>query len=307
MIRLVSPVWLLLGLLLLIPLLVRRRRVWSFSNLGLLPANPRPAFRSLVVMGLLGTSLTALILALGRPQSVSQQTVRRVEGRDILLVLDLSLSMEGYLPAAVGQPPQARKLDVMQDAAMTFVDRHPHDRLGLIVFGDLAFGAWPLSTDHTTLKDRLQRLDDLLTPELRGTHMPRALTAALDHMQELGQARTRLVLMLTDGLDTIAEASRRRLVRRLRQEGIRLYVLGIQLPDNGPLTQLVTEGEGRYFDVQDTDDLNAALQAIERLETSPIHVTSDTEARELYAYVALPGFVCLFGVRLCQALWVIDV
>ncbi|ETX09217.1 MAG: hypothetical protein ETSY2_00780, partial [Candidatus Entotheonella gemina] len=228
MMQLTHPELLLIGVLLIVPYFVRPRRAWQYASLQLLPAQARLGLATWLTMALAGSAFLLLLIALANPQKTATHSTETVQARDIVLTLDLSLSMEGHLPSA-GQAELQNKLDLSQQAALAFVEQSEHDRVGLLVFGDDAFGAWPLSMDTTTLRTRLQHLDTLMPISLRGTNVGKALVRSLDHMQERGQAQTKVLILLTDGLDTIAPEMAEDILQRLRDQNVELYVLGIAL------------------------------------------------------------------------------
>jgi Ca-activated chloride channel family protein len=307
MINLAHPALLAIGGLLLLPYLLRPQRAWQYSSLQLLPVSKRVGFSFLLMIGVTCGALTLLLIALARPQQTITHRQQSVDARDIVLTLDLSLSMEGYLFSNDAELRQLRKLDLMQRAARTFVKRHKSDRLGLVVFGDEAFGVWPLSTDSRTLERRLQQLDTLIPTQLRGTRIETALVKSLDHLQELGQATTKMVVLFTDGLDTIEAGEADRLVQRLQKGNIKLYLLGIQLNDQSSIVSLTHRAQGRYFEVNKAEELESALQDIEQLEKSSVREAQDTEIEELYRRFALLGLVLLLAATVCKSVWVLEV
>lgn len=306
MIQFAAPALLLVGILLLLPRLVRPRRAWHYSSLRLLQGGQRshPAFR--LSAGLTCLAVALLLIALARPQRSVTHTEQVSEMRDMMLTLDVSLSMSGFLPSATAQT-HVRKLDAIQDAALEFVRRRPDDRLGLIAFGDEAFGVWPLSTDPTMIKQRLQHLDTLLPIKLRGTNVAKAFMKSLDHLQEQGQADTKLLILLTDGLDTMAPALAEQIARRLTQQRVTLYVLGIDLQEDASLIQLTRRVNGHYVNVNNAAELDSALRDIDRLEASAIDVVEHTEAKELYAFFVVPGLICFAITVALKSTWALDV
>jgi Ca-activated chloride channel family protein len=214
--------------------------------------------------------------------------------------------MEDSLTSTRGSG-QERKIDLVQQAALGFVHRHQNDRVGLLVFGDEAFGVWPLSIDHTALQQRLQRLETLLPSDLRGTDVAKALLHSLDHFQAMGQADTQLLLFFTDGLDSLDPEMEERIAQRLRQQHVTLYVLGLDLEDESPLMRLLHRSQGQYFNIAKAEDLHQALQAIDGLETSQITVRRETAYQDWYAFFALPGLLLLLVSTVCKSLWVVDV
>ena len=306
MMHLTHPELLLIGGLLVIPYLVRPRRAWQYASLQLLPPQAGIGLTTLLTRALVGSAFLLLLVALANPQRTTTHSTETIQARDIVLALDLSLSMEGYLPSAEARRPQ-RKLDVIQQAALTFVEQHDHDRIGLLVFGDEAFGAWPLSTDTTTLRTRLQHLKTLLPSSLRGTNVGKALVQSLDHTQDRGQAKTKLLILLTDGLDTIAPEVAADILQRLRHQNVTLYVLGIELSDTASIVHLSRQARGRYFDIGQADDLAAAFQAVDQLAASRVVVTRELEPELLYRFFALPGLLLLLTAMACKALWVVEI
>jgi Ca-activated chloride channel family protein len=307
MIHLAHPMLLMVGLLFLMPYLVRRRRAWHYSSLLLFSTRHQTGFRVLLTLGMMIGALTLLLIALARPQRSLAHTHREALARDIILVLDLSLSMEGHIQMHHEGHRTQRKLDVMQQTALAFVKRHQHDRLGLIVFGDDAFGAWPLSMDSTTLQKRLERLDDLLPADLRGTHVEKALLQSLDHMQELAQSQSKIIVMLTDGLDAISPQVQARLVRRLHKQGIKLYVLGVQLPENSSIMHLTHQAQGRYYAIDRADAMEKAFREIDYQEPSRIQIQREMRYQELYPFFVLPGLMLWLLSTVCRSFLVFDV
>lgn len=307
MMHFAHPILLLVGLLLLLPLIVRRRHAWQYSSLALLSTRLHMGLGMWLTTAMSLCALLLILMALARPQRSLAHTERDIVARDIILTLDLSLSMEGHILAQDNSKRTQRKLDVMQQAAVAFVQRHTHDRLGLIVFGDQAFGAWPLSTDSKTLLKRLEHLGDLLPAELRGTHVENALEASLQHMQDLAASQTKIIVMLTDGLDTINPKAEERLVQHLKNQGIKLYVLGIQLPDKSSLIQLTHKAQGKYYPIDHANAVMTAIQDIEHHEPSRLQVQQAMEHQELYVFFLIPGLMLWLASGVCKSIWLLEV
>jgi Ca-activated chloride channel homolog len=280
---------------------------WSYSCLRLLPPRQHASLALWCTTGLAVAAVLLLLLALARPQQTITLPQRAIVARDIVLTLDLSLSMEAYIPKQGELLPSLRRLTLAQQAAQDFVTRHQEDRLALIVFGDEAFGAWPLSLDSTTLQRRLEQVDTLLPAQLRGTHVEKALVKSLDHMQVLGQAATRIIVLLTDGLDAIPAARVEHILQRLQREKVTLYVLGIQIKDDSSVAMLARRAQGRYFAIDQAEAMDAAYTEIERLEKSRVLVTQGSTSQELYAFFAVPGLLLLLALTVCKSVWVVEV
>jgi Ca-activated chloride channel family protein len=305
-ISLAHPAYLLVGAFFLVPYAIRRQRALQFSCVRLLHSAQHRNLVTRLVTGLIGLGCVLLLIALARPLKGSEHTQQLVEKRNILLTLDLSLSMEGYLEwRGAGTPPT--KLELVRDAALKFVRQQQHDRLGLIVFGDDAFGVWPLSTDSTVMQQRLQRLDALLPAALRGTYVARAVEKSLDHFAEMEDSASKILLLLTDGLDTIEAAVVERLAQRLTHGEVKLYVLGMGLDESTSIVQLARRVQGEYFNINNAEELTKALQDIDQQARAKILLNRETESQELYPFFALPGLVMLLLGTLVKATWVWEV
>jgi Ca-activated chloride channel family protein len=305
MISLAQPALLLVGFLLLLPYVLPRQRAWHYSCVQLLQGARRLSLVTWLTYVATCAGISLLVIALANPQKVVQQSQETIEARDILLTLDLSLSMEAPLHWQQGGGPT--KLEMVQAAALQFVKQHQHDRLGLVVFGDKAFGAWPLSTDSTMLQKRLQSLKHLLPTELRGTHIARALETSLDHFDQFEHTSSKILLLLTDGLDAIDAAVQERLIWRLNKGRIKLYVLGMQLADTTAIVQLAQRVHGGYFNINKANELAQALRQIDQQEAGRITISHSTQRRYLYPIFALAGLVLLFASTVSTLTWVWEV
>jgi Ca-activated chloride channel homolog len=305
-ISLEHPAYLLVGTLLLLPYAIRCQRAWQFSCVRLFQDAQHRSLAAWCRTALTCLGCSLLLIALAKPLKGNKHTQQLIEKRDILLTLDLSLSMEGFLEWKGGAAPPT-KLELVRDAAQKFVRQHQHDRLGLIVFGDDAFGVWPLSTDSTVLQQRLQHLDTLLPPALRGTYVAKAVEKSLDHFDEMEHTDSKILLLLTDGLDSIEAAVAERLAQRLINKQVKLYVLGMGLDDNTSIVQLAHRAQGGYFNINNAEELAKALQDIDQQERSKILVSRATDKQDLYPCFALPGLGILLLGTIVKAIWLWEV
>jgi Ca-activated chloride channel family protein len=306
MYSLAQPGFLALGAVLLLPNLIRYGRVWQYSNARLLRNAGRRDILSTCLSVVTWLALGLLLIGLAKPLKGLEHAKEQLKARDVLLTLDLSLSMEGFLDWN-GKDMPPTKLELIRDAALEFVRQHEHDRLGLIVFGDDAFGVWPLSMDRQILSRRLEQLDSLLPPALRGTHVAKAVDRSLDHFDEMEQSDSKILMLLTDGLDSIAPEVADQLVRRLEQHRIKLYVLGMQLSESTSIVTLARRVEGGYYNINNAEELAQALRDIDEQEASSITINRATESQDLYPYFVFPGLVLLVISSVVRSTWVWDV
>jgi Ca-activated chloride channel homolog len=306
MFSLAHPGFLALGAVLLLPNLLRHRRVWQYSHARLLRTAGHRDLPSICLNAVTWLALGLLLIGLAKPLKGLEHVQEDHEARDVLLALDLSLSMEGFLEWDTQETPPT-KLELIRDAALEFVRQHEHDRLGLIVFGDDAFGVWPLSMDRQVMERRLEGLDALLPPALRGTHVAKAVERSLDHFEEMEQSDSKILLLLTDGLDAIAPEVADQLARRLEQRHIKLYVLGMQLSESTSIVMLARRVAGGYYNINNADELTQALRDIDQQEASSITINRVTESKDLYPYFVFPGMLLLLISSVVRSAWIWEV
>lgn len=277
----------MLALALLIPLaLLRQRRAGAAAILFapsrfLDPALPRrrraPWLAVARILSWLGLGLTTLALARPAERALLPQ---RSLGLEMVLCLDASSSM-----AARDLDAARSRLEVAQDAAARFVAGRPDDRIGLIRFARWPDFLCPPTLHHAALAEILgaARMVERDGPEdLTGIG---AAVARASEVLERNAARSRLILLLTDGAETVATAQARDTItpeeaaEYARAAGIRVYPILIGRESGGAATaQLLAERTGgRAFSAADAEAVTEVFAAIDELEKSEL-------AEPRYAY-----------------------
>jgi hypothetical protein len=108
-------------------------------------------------------------------------------------------------------------------------------------------------------------------------------------------------------MDALDSAVEEHIAQRLQQQQVTLYVLGLDLENESPIMQLVHQSQGRYFDITKAEELNHALQAIDRLETSQVAMRHVTDYQDWYAFFAWPGLLLFVVSTICKSIWVVEV
>ena len=268
--------------------------------------------------GLRVTALTLMVFALMGPQSIHARSRAEVEGIDIVLSLDLSLSMQ----AADIEPSRFAATKVVVD---DFISRRPNDRIGAVVFGREAYTLLPLTTDQQALRTMIQELQ-LGTIDGRGTAIGNAVAVSLNRLRR-SNAKSKVIILLTDGdsnsgnvsPDQAAEFARTMKVKIFTilmgqsgdapiQRGLDLF--GRPLWDRGNfpvnpelLRNVATETGGEYFQVSDRESLVRSFHTIlDRLEKSEIEDPGRVYAELFPAFIwpafALMGLEILAGMLL---------
>ncbi len=206
----------------------RRRRAMlaRFVAAGLLPRLSDPVLpggrvlRGLLLLG----ALLLLVVALSRPQYGKESVILKREGRDIVFLLDTSLSM-------LADDVQPDRLSRARFEISSLLSRLRGDRVGLVPFAGDAFILCPLTTDYSAVRLFLDGVDTDVISEA-GTNISRALEAGGEAF-DTKEREYRVMILITDGEEL--EGNALELAGELRQRGIRLYAIGVGTPDGVPI------------------------------------------------------------------------
>jgi Ca-activated chloride channel family protein len=263
-------------------------------------------FRQLpMALGLGGLAL--LLLALARPQSRdSWENVER-EGIDIVIAMDVSVSM-------LAKDLKPDRLEASKQVALDFIDQRPNDRIGLVLYEAEAFTQCPLTTDHHVLKE----LFSAARPGLLqgGTAIGMGLATALNRLRE-SEARSRVVILLTDGMNNAGVVQPLDAAQIAETLGIRVYTIGLgtrgkalspvdRYPngkyrfeyvdvdlDEPLMERIAAMTGGQYFRATDEKKLGEIYGEIDRLEKTRIKVTEYSQRNEEYFPFAQAGLALL--------------
>jgi len=224
-----------------------------------------------------------LVLAAARPERVGEELDVPVAGRNLMLAVDLSGSMDQKDFELVGR--RVDRLTATKAVASDFIERRDGDRIGLILFGERAYLQVPLTLDRETVNILLMEAFIGLAGEK--TAIGDAITLAVRRVHEQKKDEGEQVLvLLTDGANTAGEVQPLKAAQLAQQVGLRIYTIGIgaeQLEvssliggrrrinpsadlDEGTLTQIAQLTGGRYFRATDTASLQDIYKLVDELE-----------------------------------------
>jgi Ca-activated chloride channel homolog len=280
----------------------RRSAAFRYSRVhDLAPARPGLVARLASLPAVLRISALALVaIALARPQTFKEE-VRKVEGVDIMIVFDLSRSMEerDMRPDRVG----AGKCTIHN-----FVARREGDRIGLVVFGREAMLVCPLTLDYRTLDHITAGLAIGDVPEM-GTAIGDALGLALASLRR-SDARSRVVILVSDGDSNVAEHLHPQEAKELAAEmGVRVFTVLIGSDGGGGprlfgrrqhsvnpqlLQEIARDTGGTFFRAGDDEELAASFEEIrETLEKTAHVVVGRSPDRDLFPLLLAPAMILL--------------
>lgn len=278
-----SLAWPWLLLLLPLPLLVRRlmpplavpRPALTLPAHLLHGARPAGAAR-LRGPWLAGLAWVALVFALAGPRIEVASDVIPASGRDIVLVMDLSGSMLKEDFFLDDQP--VTRLEAVKRTASAFVAARRGDRVGLVIFGERAYFAAPLTFDVEAVARAIDEAQIGISG--RGTAISDGLGLAAKRLSR-SDAPTRVIVLMSDGVDTSGTVPAIEAARLAHDHGIRVHsiALGPEDLENQPdsrdavdvatLRAVAQVAQGESFRVRDTADLQAVAQSLDRLEPNP--------------------------------------
>ncbi len=249
---------------------------------------------------LLAVAWIMLVLALARPQHIGENTQMTVTGRDLMLAVDISPSMEERDMVLQGRV--LNRLEALKVVLDDFIDRREGDRLGLLLFGTEPYMQAPLTFDHETLRTLL--FEAGLGMAGRATAIGDAIGLAVKRLRERPQEH-RVLILLTDGANTAGELSPQNARDLAAASNVRIHTIGIGAEsairrglfgiqrvnpssdlDEALLRDIASATGGQYFRARSIEELQGIYQEIDRLEPMELEGRSWRPVTELYAWPA---------------------
>ncbi len=262
-----------------------------------------------VLAGLRLSALVLMVFAIMGPQSIHARGTTQVQGIDLVLTLDLSLSMQA-------EDIRPNRFIASKQVVAEFVERRPQDRIGAVVFGRDAYTLLPLTTDHTAL------ISSVIESELgmidgKGTAIGNAVGVALNRLRQ-SKAKSKAIILLTDGNSNSGNISPEQAAGYAQAMGVKVYTVlmgasdealasqkrgafGMALMDRGNfpinpelLQEMAQKTGGQYFQVTDREGLERSFHSIlDELEKTDIQ-DAGVMYSELFMAMLIPALALLF-------------
>lgn len=305
MIRLADPLLFLVGILFLPLFLARKTAFLGYTHLRLVEADGEWRWWQDLPQVLMAIAIALLCLGLARPQWESIVQHETFLARDIILIVDLSNSMQNTVGSGSHLTDGPRRIDIAKKAARQFIEKRKNDRISLLVFGDEAFGSWPLTRDLGLIAKKVDRLGSTF---YGGTNLVDPFIQAMDHFREMGQSESRILVFLSDGESVISSQMKEKIITGIKGMGIHLYLVGINLgKEYNDLLEIVEKAKGRMIPAGSEEELSAAFEEIDRLEQSRVEIESRGRSKDLYPLFALSGLVFLLVLTLLRNTFLVEV
>ena len=259
-------------------------------------------------------ALVLLVVAIARPRSSTQVEKVDTEGIDIVFAMDVSTSM-------LARDFSPDRLSAAKDIAIEFIAQRPSDRMGIVVFAGESYTQCPLTTDRATLINLMKDVQTDLIED--GTAIGNGLATAVARMKD-SDAKSRVIILLTDGVNNMGEIDPSMAADIAKTYGIRVYTIGVgangtapypvQTPwgielqnmpveIDEPLLKGIADGTGgRYFRATDNTKLAEIYGEIGQMEKTRTSVDSFPVYKDLFKNYALAALLCLLLELLVGAL-----
>ena len=239
------------------------------------------------------TSICLIIVALARPQSSNEQVGQWSEGIDIMLVIDISESMqiEDFKP---------NRLEAAKEVARNFVAGRFQDRIGLVIFSGDAFSRAPLTTDYELLNTYIDDISfDLI--ENGGTAIGSSIAVGTNRLRE-SESSSKVMILLSDGDNTAGNIDPITAAELAQAYNIKIYTIAVgkegKVPfgtdffgrpryvennlDETTLREIAKIGKGNFYRVSDKAALKQVFGEIDRLEKAEIKESRYKDTTDYY-------------------------
>ena len=237
-----------------------------------------------------------LLTAAARPQWLGEPLPIAASGRDLLVAVDVSGSMD--FPDMQWQGQDVSRLTLVKRLFSDFIEQRRGDRVGLILFGSQAYLQAPLTFDRHTVRTWLD--EAVIGIAGKNTAVGDAIGLAVKRLR-LRPADSRVLILITDGANTAGQIDPLTAARLAADAQVKIYTIGIGAdPDAGVLGMLgLTPGldldepslkaiasstGGQYFRARDAEELQAIREALDQLEPVAQQPTQARPAQALYCW-----------------------
>ena len=250
-------------------------------------------------------ALVMVVIAIARPRSSEELSKVDTEGIDIVLAMDVSTSM-------LARDLTPDRISASKDIAIEFISQRPSDRMGIVVFAGESFTQCPLTTDRATLINLMKEVQTDLIED--GTAIGNGLATAVARLKD-SDARSRVVILLTDGVNNSGEVSPQTAAEIAKTYGVRVYTIGVGKEGMAPypvmtpwgvqvqnmkveideklLKEVAESTGGRYFRATDNTKLAEIYSEIKKMEKAKTTVDSFPVYKELFGSFAVWALLAL--------------
>ena len=250
--------------------------------------------------------LAAIIIAIARPQAGRSEKIIETQGVDIILVVDVSTSMQA-------EDFKPNRLGAVKNVVRSFLKNRVSDRIGLSIFAGQSFTQCPLTLDYGVLNTLLDNID-FAESDWDGTAIGNGLANGINRIKD-SDAKTKIIILLTDGKNNRGEIDPLLAAEMAKTFNIKVYTIGAgtrgvaRIPfntnyglqyrqirvdiDEDLLKEIAETTGGQYFRATNQQELINVYEEIDKLEKTKIDVKEFTRYSELFPmflWIALLAF-----------------
>jgi len=238
----------------------------------------------------------SLIFAATRPVQYLDSTPFQISGKEMILAVDLSGSMQKEDMYLAGD--EVNRLIAVKSVVSEFISKRQGDRMGLVVFGTQAFLQSPLTYDLNTVNTLLNETEIGMAGN--NTAIGDAIGLTLKHLNKSHKSNSAILILLTDGSNTAGSVDPIEAATKAQQMGLKIYTVGVGKVksrtgldlfltnksdmDIDTLTKIANETGGQFFQANDTKQLAEIYQHINQLESVEHEVFSYRLRSEFYIW-----------------------
>ncbi len=250
-------------------------------------------------------AMCLMVIMIARPRSSTQMDKVNSEGIDIVFDMDVSTSM-------LARDFKPDRISAAKDIAIEFISQRPSDRMGIVVFAGESYTQCPLTTDRATLINLMKEIETGLIED--GTAIGNGLATAVARMKD-SDAKSRVVILLTDGVNNSGEITPQTAAEIAKTYGVRVYTIGVGANGEAPypvvtpwgvelqnvpveidedlLKQIAQTTGGKYFRATDNTKLAEIYSEINKMEKARTTIDSFPVYKELFSGFGLGALVCM--------------
>lgn len=253
-------------------------------------------YRNVILVLLRVATLLLLAWLIGKPQIPDRRTTVNVNGIDIMLIIDVSGSMACF----DDEHDNRSRLAIAQQEAIRFIDQREHDALGLVVFGNGALSACPLTHDRAVLREIIEQIQVGSMVDDRCTLLSYGMLTGLNRLKQ-STSPSKVMIVLTDGQPSAHDVPVHVPLEIAKKLGVKIYTIGIGSEHGGfckgPGGMLIASGVqlnetllaylaqqtgGVFYRARNASQMRSIYDTIDRLEKRPMPVSLYTRYYDIF-------------------------
>lgn len=274
-----------------------RQIAYPFSHLSLSLFSLRAWLTRWMPLAFYTAAFLFMIAALARPVRVDRTLLPPTEGIDIILLMDVSASMQK-------QDFYPNRFIASQQTASRFIDKRLSDRIGLVVFAKSAMLQAPLTLDHESLQEYISSMYiGMVDPNY--TAIGDALAVAANHLKQ-SKAKSKIIILLTDGDSNAGSIEPSLAAKAAAAYGIRVYAVGTASPPNqsvyasatdeineGLMMEIAEATGGKFYRATNESELRKIYDTINALEKTTFSPSTIVSRKDVYQPLLFLALACV--------------